>query len=120
MKIFVAHATSSNFKEELYQPLRESSLDKTHEIHLPQEHGKQTVTKEFIKSCDLIIAECSFPSTGQGIELGWANIYQVPILCIYKKGIEPSKALHYVTHNFITYENADDMISQIETFIKTV
>ena len=120
MKIFVTHATNSNFQEELYKPLRESSLNKNHEIHLPQEHGKETITKEFIKSCDLIIAECSFPSTGQGIELGWADMYQVSILCIYRKGIEPSRALHYVTHSFITYENAEDMINKVEMFIKTV
>lgn len=120
MKIFVAHATKFNFREELYQPLRESPLNKKHEIHLPQEQGREIITKEFIKSCDFIIAECSFPSTGQGIELGWADIYQVPILCIYKKEIEPSRALHYVSKNVVSYKNSEDMIKQIEMFIKTL
>jgi len=120
MKIFVTHATKSNFQEELYKPLRESSLNKNHEIYLPQEHGRKTITKEFVQSCDLIIAESSFPSTGQGIELGWADIYEIPILCISKKGIEPSRALQYVTRSFASYEDGEDMIKQIEMFIRTV
>jgi len=120
MKILVIHATNSNFRDELYKPLRESLLNKNHQIHLPQEHGRETVTKEFIKSCDLIIAECTFPSTGQGIELGWADIYTIPILCISKKGTLPSRVLHYVTSNFIVYENSEDMIDQIEMFVKMI
>jgi len=120
MKILVVHATDSNFREELYKPLRESHMNKKHEIHLPQENGRETITKEFIKSCDLIIAECSFPSTGQGIELGWADIYNIPILCLSKNGTLPSRALHYVTDNFISYEDSEDMIDQIEMFVKMI
>ena len=120
MKILVVHATNSNFREELYKPLRESSLNKDHHIHLPQEHGRETITKEFIKSCNLIIAECTFPSTGQGIELGWADIYNIPILCVSKKETLPSRVLHYVTSNFIVYEDSADMIAQIEMFVQMI
>ena len=82
--------------------------------------GKEIKTKDIIRDYDLIIAEVSLPSTGLGIELGWADMYQIPILCIYKRRIEPSKSLHYVTNNFISYENEEDMIKQIEMFIEKV
>lgn len=120
MKIFVAHASDWSFREELYEPLRKSILSSEHEIKLPQEHGKETITKEYIKSCDLIIAECSLPSTGQGIELGWASIYEVPIVCVYKKGVNISGALKYVTNYFLEYENTDEMIKKISEFINSL
>jgi len=49
-------------------------LFKNHEIILP--HDKRNlISKDIIKKCNLFIAEVSFPSTGLGIELGWANIF---------------------------------------------
>ena len=103
MKIFVAHASDSNFQEELYQPLRNSQLNKDHEIILPQEEGHEEVTRDLIKSCDLVIAEVSNPSTGQGIELGWADAFSIPVVCIYKEGATFSNALHYVCNKFLMY-----------------
>lgn len=41
------------------------------------------MTKDIIKTCDLMIAEVSLPATGLGIELGWAKAFKVPILCMY-------------------------------------
>jgi nucleoside 2-deoxyribosyltransferase len=118
MKIFVAHASSFNFKEALYDPLRNSVLNQQHEIILPQEEGHEEVTKELIKSCDLLIAEVSYPSTGQGIELGWADMYSVPVVCIYKQGASFSQALHYVSKKFLMYTDAQNMIEDITGVLK--
>ena len=118
MKIFVAHASNSDFHADLYKPLRALKLNAKHEITLPQENGHETITKEFIKSCDLVIAECSFPSTGEGIELGWANILHVPIICIYKEGITVSNALSYVSDNIISYKDSVDMIEKLTAFLE--
>lgn len=71
MKIFVAHSSMFDFINKLYIPLWGSRLNTLHDIFLPQENGHEEVTKELIKSCDLVIAEVSMPSTGAGIELGW-------------------------------------------------
>jgi hypothetical protein len=74
MKIYVSHSTSFDFKEELYKPIRSSDLNSIHEIILPHEDSnEQFKTLDLFKSggCKLIIAEVSYPSTGQGIELGW-------------------------------------------------
>jgi len=118
MKIFVAHATNSNFQEELYKPLRNSPLNEQHEIVLPQEGEKMTVTKEFIKGCDLLIAEVSHPSTGQGIELGWADALDVPIICIYKEGANISGALSNVCKKFLMYTSSENMVDDIEGALK--
>ena len=85
MKIFVTHSSDFNFRDELYNPIREAAFNSEHEIRLPQEFGKETVTKDLIKEQNLIVAETSYSSTGSGIELGWANIYNIPIINIYKK-----------------------------------
>jgi hypothetical protein len=118
MKIFVAHSSNFDFKNELYLPLRNSGLNRKHEIFLPQEKTDLgPVTKEIIQNSGLIIAEVSYPSTGQGIELGWANIFNVTIICIYKNGAKTSRSLNKLTNKFIIYENSKDMIKKLETFI---
>lgn len=119
MRIFVAHSSNFDFRNELYLPLRNSILNKEYEIFLPQE--KETsgpVTRDMIKNSNLIIAEVSYPSTGQGIELGWADIFDIPILCIYKSGSKFSHSLHKLTDNFIVYETPEDMVQRLIDFLK--
>ncbi len=113
MKIFVAHSSNFDFKNELYLPLRKSELNKKHQIFLPQENGKETITKEMIKNTDVIIAEVSYASTGQGIELGWADIFKIPIICIYKQGSNYSLAVEKLTDKFIVYKDSDDLIKKL-------
>ena len=113
MRIFVAHSSAYDFKNELYIPLRQSKLNKEHVIILPQENGKEVITKDIIKACDVVVAEVSYASTGQGIELGWADIFCIPILCIYKKGGKYSSSLMKLTHTFVSYDNAEDLIIKI-------
>jgi hypothetical protein len=114
MNIYVAHSTSFNFKEELYAPLRASELNSSHTIVLPHEESSaQFNSKEYLKTCDAVIAEVSYPSTGEGIELGWANLYGVPIIAIYKEGTKPSGALKAVTDTLIEYADAADMIQHL-------
>jgi len=118
MKIFVAHSSNFDFKNELYKPLRESALNIKHEILLPQEKGRETITKDIIKSIDVFIAETSYPSTGQGIELGWADIFNIPIICIFKEGTKISQSLRYVTDNLIVYKHTEDMIDKLDRALK--
>jgi len=118
MKIFVAHSSNFDFKNELYKPLRESALNIKHEILLPQEKGREIITKDIIKSLDVFIAETSYPSTGQGIELGWADIFNIPIICIFKEGTKISQSLRYVTDNLIVYKHTEDMIDKLDRALK--
>ncbi len=121
MKIYVTHSTAFDFKNELYIPIRNSELNKKYEFTLPHEQsGAQFNSKEFLKECDLVIAEVSYPSTGQGIELGWASSNGVPVACIYKKGTKPSGALNAVSDNFLEYESTEDIMLKIGEGINKV
>lgn len=85
---------------------------------MPNENGHEVITKELIKSCDLVIAEVSMPSTGQGIELGWANMLNIPIICIHEQGSKISRSLQYVAQEFIEYKGSEDMLRKIENYLK--
>ncbi|RYF28728.1 MAG: hypothetical protein EOO17_04300 [Chloroflexi bacterium] len=65
----------------------------------------------------MIIAEVSLPSTGQGVELGWADMYKIPIICIYKSGSKPSSALRFVSSKSIEYSDEKDMIEKLRSEI---
>lgn len=119
MKIYVVHSSGFDFKNELYKPLREAELNIHYEIFLPhEENDKPLSSKEFIASCDLLIAEVTYPSTGQGIELGWADFAGVPIICIYKSGMKYSGALKTVSDEFIEYECEKDMVEKLGGYLK--
>lgn len=119
MDIYVAHPTNYDFKKELYEPIRQSSLNKEHTFVLPHEKtDKQFNSKDYLKrGCNLFIAEVSIPSIGLGIELGWANIYNVPIIFIYKSGAKLSGALKVVSDKFIEYSNSEELIQGIKEII---
>lgn len=120
MKIFVTHSSSFDFKEELYKPLRSSSLNDKHDITLPHEDGRQIDTKNIIKNQQLLIAEISYPSTGSGIELGWASAFGVPIIGIYKSGLAPSSSVSYITKDQIEYKDAEDLISKLSNYLQSL
>ncbi len=77
-------------------------------------------TRELLqnKGCDLIIAEVSFPATGQGIELGWASMLDIPIICIYKEGAKVSGSLHAVSKKLLMYTDEQNMIDDITGTLK--
>ena len=118
MKIYVSHSTKYDFKKVLYEPLRNSVLNEHHDITLPHETTiTPSSTKNIILAQDLIIAEVSCPSTGQGIELGWADSGDVRILCIYRSGNKFSSSLELITNSFIEYKDSDSLIEQISGFL---
>ncbi len=117
MKIYIAHSNNFDYKNKLYLPLRNSPLNSRHEIFLPHETDKFINTKEMIKKSDIVIAEVSYPATGEGIELGWADSFRIPIACLYIEGTKPSESLKAITKTFISYSNQADMLSKIENFL---
>lgn len=115
MRIYLSHPTAYDYQGELYEPLR--PLSKTHTVVFPHETDKLFNSKKVIAGSDLIIAEVSIPSTGQGIEIGWADTYNVPILFVHKRDAKPSSSLTLISKDFIIYESIDDMIAQIQRFL---
>jgi hypothetical protein len=119
MKIYFGHSKGFDYKNELYDPVRNSGLNKEHEIIFPHEQSDlPTNSKEFLKTCDLMIAEVSFPATGLGIELGWGDAFGIPILCIFKKGSHVSNSAKLLTENLIEYSDSGDLIEKLEKYIK--
>jgi nucleoside 2-deoxyribosyltransferase len=118
MKIYVSHSTAFDYESELYEPLRRKFVAQ-HEIILPHDSGADFNSSDTIKTSDVVLAEVSFPSTGQGIELGWANAAGVPIVCIHKMNAAPSGALNYITSDFLSYVDETDMVSKISQLLNT-
>ncbi len=121
MNIYISHKKNSPFEKELYEPLRASELAKRHTFIFPHEDNSSSFdVKEMLqnKKTDLVIAEVSHPATGQGIELAWANMFEVPIVCIYKEGAEISTSLSFVTHKFLMYTSTENMIEDIDGVLK--
>lgn len=100
MKLYLTHSTSYDFKTELYEPIMASELYKLHQITLPHLTKEFINSKEVIAKADLILAEVSYPSTGQGIELGWAENFGKNVICFYKAGSKYSGALKVVSSIF--------------------
>ena len=119
MRIYVAHSRGFNFQEELYAPLRQSHLNQEHTITLPHEKSEESFnTKEAIRNkYDLLIAEVSYPSTGLGIELGWADSFNIPIIGVYKKNSKVSSSIKSLTKNLIEYSNPEELIQKIEDLL---
>lgn len=119
MKIYIAHSSAFDYQNELYQPILKSDLPKKHHITLPHLDSAVPIfdSKPIIKDSDLFIAEVSYPSTGMGIEMGWAVACQVPILALYKFDTRPSSSIKIVTNSIIPYETQDDLIQKITNYI---
>lgn len=116
MIIYVTHSTNFDFHTELYAPLGTISGDE-YTFILPHKDGTFINSKTIIPTCDLVLAEISHPSTGQGIELGWANTEGLPIVCIHKVGAKISSSLVVVSDRFIEYSSSKEMIEKLSNFL---
>lgn len=119
MKIYISHSSKYDYKNKIYNPIKQSNLVRENTLFFPHDDGNKIVnTKEIIANYDLVIAEVTLPATGQGIELGWADYAKTPILCLYEKGAKISSSLKFITKDLIEYENDIDMINQISKYIQ--
>lgn len=116
--IYVTHASTFDFKKYLYEPLRQSTLNSQHEIILPHENSlKPNTSKEVIKQANLVLAEVSYPSTGQGIELGWADLFKTPIICLFQEDKNYSSSVAIICKEFISYKNSNDLTIKLENYL---
>jgi len=46
--------------------------------------------------------------------MGWANLLNIPIICVYKEDSKVSGSLRAVADKFIGYKNCDDLINKLE------
>lgn len=113
MKLYLTHATAYDYEVALYEPLKQT-LAVNHDIFFPHdEKNVNTKSKDIIKESDVVLAEVSQPSTGQGIELGWADSFNVPIVCFYRSGSKPSGSLRFISDVFIEFSSVEEMITKL-------
>ena len=114
MNIYISHSGAYDYENELYKPIKESELAKMHRFFLPHEpENIDTDAKEELKQTDMLVAESSLPSTGQGIELAQAEAATVPIVCFYKTGSKPSSSLRFVTNELVEYSDIEDFFAKL-------
>lgn len=111
MKIYISHSVGFDYKKELY-PALEHAL-RSHRVTFPFRDDKVVDSKNVIAECDLVIAEVSRHSTRVGIELGWANMFQVKIMAIHKKSAKISDSIKTVTTHFVPYSNSQDLAAKV-------
>jgi hypothetical protein len=120
MRIYISHLRRGNYEKELYEPLKQSALAQKHTFIFPHsDNQKPFNTQELFqtKGCDMVLAEISYPATGQGIELGWADMFQIPIYCMYKTGSDVSRSALMIAKEKVEYMNNSDMIKKLEFVI---
>ncbi len=117
MKLYLSHSTYCDYKTELYEPLQKN-LETKYDIFYPHDNDQIEVnSKDIIRTSDCIVAEVSHASTGQGIELGWANESNIPIVCLHSKDCKPSSALRFICEDFIEYDSKEDMVEQLVAYL---
>ena len=118
MRIYVAHPTNLDYENNIYIPLRSDSFFNQHELILPHESSSNIhSSREDYKNVDLVIAECSQPSTGMGIELGWFYDENKPIFCFYQAGTKPSSAINVVAKTIVEYSDTEDFVDKVKETI---
>lgn len=108
----LTHATDE-FKESIEKLKEELRKDYIVSDFLGLEKGTVQDAYEFnmnnVKRCDLFVAECSYPSTGLGVELGEAISLGKQILAVAQKNAKVSRLVQGVTHPNYTFKRYDDM-----------
>jgi len=71
-----------------------------------------------VQNCDMVIAECSYPSTGMGIEIGTALALNKPVIAIAKNDLEVSAM---ITGNskipLIRYHDTQEILEALKVYI---
>ena len=118
MKIYLAHSSGYDFQPSLYEPLKQT-LAQNHAIFFPHDpENVGTKSKNVIEQSDVVLAEVTYPSTGQGIELGWASAAGKPIVCIHAQGTKVSSSLSFICDTFIAYTSPIDMTNKLADYFK--
>ena len=119
MKIYIGHSSSIDFRENLYKPLKKSSLIENYDLVFPHEDSDGLFdSKSFLRDeADLMIAEVSRGSTGLGIELGWADMFDVKTVCVFRKGSNHSSSIKALDYEELEYESKDKMVEKLERII---
>ena len=120
--VYVIHSREFDFKNKLYNPLRNSSLNEKVNFIFPHENSdKPYNSKELFLSKNenlIILAEMSYDAKGRDMELGMAYIMDIPVIAIYKPGSNISGSQKLPMVNEIEYNSIEEIIEELEKVLK--
>jgi nucleoside 2-deoxyribosyltransferase len=131
---FACSITGGREFEAVYQEIVAALTADGHEIptsHLVQSdvmENEREITPQdvyerdvnWVKNCDVLIAEVSVPSHGVGYEIGYALNIGKPVLCIHQKERKVSKMITGNKDSALTiqsYTGVEEAISQARFFL---
>ena len=132
---FACSITGGRELESVYQEIVTALIKDGHEIPTSHLARSEAVENErnltprdvyerdvnWIKNCDVLIAEVSVPSHGVGYEISFALNMGKPVLCLYQKERKVSKMITGNPDNALSvcaYSSVEEAISQASIFIK--
>lgn len=119
MKFYVGHSSSFDYVKELYEPIKASQFFTDHDVTLCHDKtGGPEHSKQMILESDWFVADVSYPSTGLGVELGWADDAGVQVACIHKAGTTPSSSINLICEHVFEYADSDELIQILERLAK--
>lgn len=119
MKIYCAHSSLFDFHNLFYKVLDTGFRGSANTFIFPHQSPNILAnSKEDIRTSDFLLAEVSYPATGLGIEMGWADSFDVPILAVYQAGKIPSKSINILTESVAEYTSSEELINIVRKFIE--
>lgn len=116
-KIYLAHSSKYDFQSEFYQPIKQSPLMDDF-VFLLDTPDFLPNTKKLIKSYDTVVAKIGYSTTGGGIEIGWADAFNVPLILIHNKNFHPAPYYSDMSENIISYDSPEDMVGKLQKILK--
>lgn len=120
MKWFISHPSGGmQHTPTFFDAIKQFTEERSGiEVTYPHEQQAEVqLTQTAITEADLVLVEVSVPSTGSGIELGWANAAGKKIIAFHQGGSEPSPSVKFVTSEVHTYVTQEHIIDVLETLI---
>lgn len=134
---FACSITGGREYEPVYQAIVAALTGDGHEVptaHLADsgaaaqeaELGPQAVyarDTDWIRACDVLIAEVSVPSHGVGYEIGYSLALGRRVLAVYQEGRKVSKMIRGNPDSNLTlmkYQTPEDAIIQIRRYLHTI
>ncbi len=134
---FACSITGGRELEAVYQQIVAALTADGHEI--PTSHLAETEVVEnermlppqyvyerdvdWIKNCDILVAEVSVPSHGVGYEIGLALNISKPVLCIFQEGRKVSKMISGNPNPMLvlkSYSTLEEALSIARNFLKKI
>ena len=87
------------------------------EVIMPLLEQLHNLDTNWIKECDVVVAEVSTPSHGVGYEIGFALNLDKPVICLFQEDRVVSKMIlgnQDPNLTFLPYSNVEDVLGELQ------